>query len=52
MYHMVTIYWTGLPCPPLGDLLNQGSNVGSPALQADSLPLSQQRSPANNIYFV
>ena len=34
-------YWSGLPCPPLGDLPNPGmepmSSV-SPSLQADSLP--------------
>jgi len=31
-------YWTGLPCPPPGDLPNPGVKPGSPALQADSLP--------------
>ena len=31
-------YWSGLPCPPLGDLPNQGIEPGSPALWADSLP--------------
>ena len=31
-------YWTGLPCPPPGDLLNSGIEPGSPALQADSEP--------------
>ena len=31
-------YWSGLPCPPLRDLPNQGIKLGSPALQADSLP--------------
>ena len=31
-------YWSGLPCPALGDLPNPGINLGSPALQADSLP--------------
>ena len=30
-------YWSGLPCPPLGDLRNPGIKLGSPALQADSL---------------
>ena len=33
-------YWSGLPCPLPGDLLNPGIKLGSPALQADSLPLS------------
>ena len=30
-------YWSGLPCPPPGDLPNPGIEQGSPALQADSL---------------
>ena len=41
-------YWSGLPCPPLGDHLNPGiepASPGSPALQADSLPLSHHGSP-------
>ena len=37
-------YWSGLPFPPLGDLLDLGvkseSPATSPALQADSLLLS------------
>ena len=35
-------YWSGLPCPPPGDLPSPGIKSGSPALQADSLPLSHQ----------
>ena len=35
-------YWSGLPCPPPGDLPNPGIEPRSPALQADSLPLSHQ----------
>ena len=31
-------YWSGLPYPPPGDLLDPGIKPGSPALQADSLP--------------
>jgi len=31
-------YWSGLPCPPSGDLPNPGTEPRSPALQADSLP--------------
>ena len=31
-------YWSGLPFPPPGDLPNPGIELGSPALQADSLP--------------
>ena len=30
-------YWSGLPCPPPGDLSDPGIKAGSPALQADSL---------------
>ena len=39
-------YWRGLPFPSLGDLPNPGIEPRSPALQADSLPLSHQGSPA------
>ena len=31
-------YWSGLLCPPPGDLPDPGKDLGSPALQADSLP--------------
>ena len=31
-------YWSGLPCPPPGDLPNPGIEPRSPAFQADSLP--------------
>ena len=31
-------YWSGLPFPPPGDLPNLGTEPGSPALQAGSLP--------------
>ena len=31
-------YWSGLPCPPPGNLLNPGIKPRSPALQADALP--------------
>ena len=30
-------YWSGLPCPPPGDLPDPGIKPGSPALHADSL---------------
>ena len=30
-------YWSGLPCPPPGDLPDPGTKPESPALQADSL---------------
>ena len=29
-------YWSGLPCPPPGDLPKPGIEPASPALQADS----------------
>ena len=31
-------YYTGLPCPPPGDLPNPGTELRFPPLQADSLP--------------
>ena len=31
-------YWSGLPCPPPGDLPDPGIQPASPALQVDSLP--------------
>ena len=37
-------YWSGLPCPPPGDLLNPGIKHRSPALQADTLP-SKPKNP-------
>ena len=36
------VYWNWLPCPPPRDLPNPGIEPVSPALQADSLPLSHQ----------
>ena len=30
-------HWSGLPCPPPGDLPDPEMEPGSPALQADSL---------------
>ena len=38
-------YWSRLPRPPPGDLPNSGIEPKSPALQANSLPLSHQGSP-------
>ena len=32
-------YWSGLPCPPPGDLPNLGIEAESPTLQADALPI-------------
>ena len=37
-------YWNGLPCLPPRNPPNPGTKPGSPALQADSLPLSHQGS--------
>ena len=31
-------YWSGLPLPSQGDLPNPGIELGSPVLEADSLP--------------
>ena len=41
-------YWSGLPCPPPGDLPHERIKPASlvyPALQADSLLLNHQGSP-------
>ena len=38
-------YWSGLPFPSLGDLLGQGIESTSLALQADLLPLRHLGSP-------
>ena len=38
-------YWSGLPFPSPGDLPDPGIKLGSPALQADSLPTELRESP-------
>ena len=38
-------HWSGLPCPPPGDLPNPGIELGSLALQAVSLPSEPPRKP-------
>ena len=38
-------YWSGLPFPSPGDLLNPGVEPGSPALKADSLPSEPLKKP-------
>ena len=46
-------YWSGLPCPPPGDLLDSGikpMSPAAPALQADCLPLSHQGSPGYSLW--
>ena len=40
-------YWSGLPCPPPGDLPNPGIEPRSPTLQADSLPAEPPGTPKN-----
>ena len=42
-------YWSGLPCPPPGYLPNPRMEPRSPVLQADSLLLSHQGSPAGDL---
>ena len=44
--------WSGLPCPPLGDLLHPGIEPRSPALQEDSLLLSHQGSPVPRLLVI
>ena len=44
-------YWSGLPCPPPGDLPDPGIKSVSPELLADSLPLSHQGSPVIYLFF-
>ena len=41
-------YWSGLPCPPPGDLPNPGMEPRYPALQADSLSSEPPGKPKNN----
>ena len=38
-------HWSGLPCPPPGDLPNPGIKPRSPTLQADSLPTEPRGKP-------
>ena len=40
-------YWSGLTCPPPGNLPNPGTEPRSPALQANSLPSEQRGKPRN-----
>ena len=42
--------WSGLLCPPPGDLPNPGIEPAAPALQEASLPLSHQGSPDMYLY--
>ena len=45
-------YWSGLPFPPPEDLPNPGTEPGSPALQADSLPTEPPGKPPNQFIFL
>ena len=45
-------YWSGLPCPPPGDLPNPGIEPRSPALQEDSLPSEPPGKPENEQIFI
>ena len=40
-------YWSGLPCPPPGDLPNPGAKRRSPALQVDTLLSEPPEKPKN-----
>ena len=40
-------YWSGLPCPPPGELPNPGMEPRSPTLQADSLPIELPGKPSS-----
>ena len=44
-------YWSGLPCPPPGDLLKSGVEPRFPRLQADSLPSEPSGKPSHIIAF-
>ena len=43
-------YWSGLPFPSPGDLLDPRTETGSPALQVDSLPSEPPGKPQPKIY--
>ena len=42
-------YWSGLPFPSPGNLPNPGIELGSPALQVDSLPTELTGKPKNTV---
>ena len=43
-------YWSGLPCPPPGDLPDPGIEPMSPALQVNSLPTEPPGKPTVGPY--
>ena len=45
-------YWSGLPCPPPGDLPDPGIEPASPALQVDSLPTEPPGKPLWDVFRV
>ena len=45
-------YWSGLPFPAPGDLLDPGIEPGSPALQVDFLPTDYEERPKDLIFVV
>ena len=42
-------YWSGLPFPSPGDLLDPGIKPRSPALEADALPSKPPGKPNNSV---
>ena len=42
-------YWSGLPLPSPGDLPDPGIELGSPALQEDSLPTELRGKPSQHL---
>ena len=42
-------YWSGLPCPPPGDLPRPGNEPSSPTLQADSLQSEPPVKPKHRV---
>ena len=45
-------YWSGQPIPSLADLPDPGTEPGSPALQADSLPIEPSGKPHTLRYWL
>ena len=43
-------YWSGLPCPPPGDLAHPGIKARSPALEANSIPSEPPGKPLFPLY--
>ena len=44
-------YWSGLPCPPPGDIPHPGIEPTSLALQTDSLPLEPSKEAQDTLIF-